>query len=109
MNYFELMADYIGSGAVRLPVVELSTTLSRNVALTAEESAKLTEIYDAGSPAVIKCNINLGTLVFDNCAIVFSVGEMKGDIKAPAFYASFGSIVFALIRILDTWQFSAGT
>lgn len=107
MNYFELMADYIGSGAVRLPVVELSTTLSRNVALTAEESAKLTEIYDAGSPAVIKCNINLGTLVFDNCAIVFSVGEMKGDISAPAFYASLGSTVFALIRLADTWRFSA--
>lgn len=55
MNYFEHMANYIGSGTVRLPAVELTTNAtSTGSPLTSEESARMEELAALGLPIVVK-------------------------------------------------------
>lgn len=61
MNYFEYMADYIGSGAVRLPVVELSTALdigAEPVNLSAADCSAMTAVASMGTPIVLKYMLN---------------------------------------------------
>lgn len=57
---------------VCLPVVELSTTFENGASYTAEENAKLKEVWESGTPAIIKCPVALGLVNFDDTRFVWN-------------------------------------
>ena len=81
---------------VCLPVVELSTTFSVNTYLTDAEGKALDVAFEANTPIIIKCNIDLGTnAVFNNTAAVWSPVI---DNNANVFIASFGGVTLTIVN-----------
>lgn len=109
MNYFEFMADYIGSGAVRLPVVVLST--KANIAnegvaveLGAEESAMLDSAWEKKLPCIVSVGVEgmddvlMGTFVRHD-----STSGNKELFEALFFHIFVGILVIALEKGANKW------
>ena len=91
------------------PVVELTTTLTNGVSLTEAESEALEKAFNKNTPIVTKCNFSTDFLGgINDCSVVWSKGGLCGDYKgAPAYFASFGSVMLMLVNIGTGWNFMA--
>lgn len=100
MNYFEYQADYIALDKVRLPVVELETTITNGATLTDAENAALNEASKDWLPFILKARSDAGAVNL----IMFCVSP--SEIYKYTYLCDFLGIRFSLSSKNGIWEVS---